>query len=249
MGFVELFTANRIWIEFIYAFIIVGANLVIYFKSRKFYNLSGHKGIKYFSNAFLFFAIAFSIRFVFWLVLLIQNGTILLLHPHAEPGSLLSELIFIAFEYTISLAGFYLVFSLVYKQVERFSKSIFIQKGYILHIIAIIITVLDYIFSRNVHYFMFITQIILYAYAINKSYSNYRTAQQHEKCNFLQLYFIAMILVFIGWFTNFLRPFLVPLYPPFILYIYAITASIFLIFLYGVIRVCTCKQWQKREST
>ena len=43
--------------EIIYSFVIIVCSLMIYFGTREIYNLSSYKGIKYFRQAFLLFAI------------------------------------------------------------------------------------------------------------------------------------------------------------------------------------------------
>ena len=47
-----------LWVELTFATIIVVASLIIYLRTKELYELSEHKGIKYFRNTFLFFALA-----------------------------------------------------------------------------------------------------------------------------------------------------------------------------------------------
>src|SRR3989338_8535448 len=48
--------------ELIYSFVIIAISLMIYFGTKELYNLTNHKGIKYFRLAFLCFAVAFFFR-------------------------------------------------------------------------------------------------------------------------------------------------------------------------------------------
>ena len=64
---------------------------------------------------------------------------------------------------------------------------------------------------------MFVTQLMILTYAIFISYSNYKVAKEQKKHNFLELYFIAMILAFIAYLANFLQNFLNLIFPEFAL--------------------------------
>ena len=207
-------------VETIYTFIIVFTALAVSIKARKFYALSSYKAIKYFSNAFLSFAVAFFTRFILLISTIIQTFWI-----RSITGTVLSLL----FYYTLSLAGFYLLYSLVWKNF----KGIFLhktsgKKEVLLHIAALGIAFITFFLQRMS--LLFITQLIVLAYAISISYNNYKKA---KKRSFPQLYFIAMVLAFIGYLSNYLLGFIEPFYPPSVLYVYAVTASIFIIFFYG----------------
>lgn len=49
--------------ELIYTFIIILLCVIIYFKTKEIYDLSKHKGIGFFRNTFLFFALSYLLRF------------------------------------------------------------------------------------------------------------------------------------------------------------------------------------------
>ena len=55
--------------EIIYSFVIIFCSLLVYFGTKEIYELSSHKGIKYFREAFLFFAIAYFFRFLIKVIL------------------------------------------------------------------------------------------------------------------------------------------------------------------------------------
>lgn len=48
--------------ELVYFLIVVGICLYIFFRTRDFYSLTKHKGIFFFRNTFLFFALSFAVR-------------------------------------------------------------------------------------------------------------------------------------------------------------------------------------------
>ena len=51
-------------IEILYSVIVILLCILIYFKTKEVYDLSKHKGIKYFRNTFLFFGMAFFFRLI-----------------------------------------------------------------------------------------------------------------------------------------------------------------------------------------
>jgi hypothetical protein len=179
----------------------------------KVYSLTSHKGVRSFRNSFLLFGLSFIIRFI--------NITV-------PSGQNLSLAISIAFNYLISIAGFSLIYSLVWKDFPE-------QHEYILHIVALIIGALT---TFLIPYLMFITQIALFLYAIVLSYANYKSS---KKSSFPQLYFICIFLGLLAYIINFASIFV----PKLDIYVKAITATVFIIFLLGVYKTL---KWPKKES-
>ena len=60
--------------ELIYSFVIIVSSLMIYYSTKEMYELSSYKGIKYFRQAFLLFAIAYFFK-SFIKILLVYFGT------------------------------------------------------------------------------------------------------------------------------------------------------------------------------
>jgi threonine/homoserine/homoserine lactone efflux protein len=82
---------------------------------------------------------------------------------------------------------------------------------------------------------MFSSQIIIFVLASVISYINYKkNGRQHK---FLKLYFIAMILSLITWVLNFLVASFLDWNKGVLTNVYLINIVIFLLFLYGVIKV------------
>lgn len=51
-------------LEILYASVIIAICIIIFYKTKEFYDLSGHNGIKFFRHTFLFFALAFFFRLI-----------------------------------------------------------------------------------------------------------------------------------------------------------------------------------------
>src|SRR3989339_748726 len=54
---ISQFASCGFMLEILYSFVIIVCSLMIYFGTKELYELSSHKGIKYFRLSFLFFAI------------------------------------------------------------------------------------------------------------------------------------------------------------------------------------------------
>jgi hypothetical protein len=200
--------------EIIYNFIIISSCVFIFLKTRKIYNLTAHEGIRAFRNAFLFWGLAFIARFVSYIL---RNIFVNL------QAVLVSDF---ALYYTLSLGGFYLVYSLVWKNLEG-------QREMLLHGTAIVIALTEVFYLHNIVY---VTQLVVLLFGITISYSNYQQALRENRKSFQQLYFIGLILAIIGYLVNYAAIFIVRHYPIFTYYAYAITAGAFFIFVFGVIK-------------
>ena len=98
--------------ELIYSFVIIAISLMIYFGTKELYNLTNHKGIKYFRLAFLCFAVAFFFRsFIKFLLVSLNLDRILELNVPA-----LATFSLIVFMYASSMAVFYLLYSVMWKK-------------------------------------------------------------------------------------------------------------------------------------
>ena len=64
----RFFNPIRLIPELIYTTIIVIFCYLIYHKTKEIYNLTKYKGIHYFRNTFLFFALAYASRFILHLL-------------------------------------------------------------------------------------------------------------------------------------------------------------------------------------
>ncbi len=215
---------NKELIKLFYGLIVGIICLVIVSKSHKLYHLSFHEGIRYFRNAFLFFGIAFIIRYV------LGGFTFFGL---ISPGY--AEMIRVLFEFFLVMAGFFLLYSLLWNKIEaggmgNFS-SILNLRILIFYIMAFIITLLDYLWGN--YYFMFFSQIIIFIIASIVSYVNY--IKNGKKRKFLKFYFIAMILALVAWVLNAVTALYFDWNRGVLVYVYFLNIVIFLLFLFGII--------------
>jgi len=220
MSFYEFIIGNREIIKILYALIIVLICFVIVFRADRLFKLSMHKGIRYFRNAFLFYGLGFATRYFL--------GHFFLAHY---------PLINFVFEYFLIMAGFFLLYSLLWKRIEsseeKYKSSLFNSKISLFYLMTFVITLLDY--TWNVYFFMFFSQIILFSFASVISYSNYR--KNGRKHKFPQFYFIAMVLSLTAWVLNAISALWLNWHYGVLINVYLLNMLVFLLFLYGVIRV------------
>ncbi len=204
---------NKDLLRLFYSIVIVFICLVIVIKTDRLFRLSSYQGIRYFRNAFLFYGVAFAIRFLL-----------------AYPLYYLSMKM--VFEFFMIMGGFFLLYSLLWKRFENSKNvsSLFNFKIFIFYVLAIIIVVLDSLWKS--YNFMFFSQIILFFFASIIAYDNYSIGKKQYK--FLKLYFVVMLLNFIAWVLNFVFSSYLGWRLRWIGNIYIINVLIFLIFLYGV---------------
>jgi hypothetical protein len=217
----SLILQNKWVLEIFYALLISSICLIIFSKADKFFRLSSHQGIRYFRNAFFFYGIAFVVRYIFGVF--------------SDLSFEYAEVLRVSFEYFLIMAGFFLLYSLVWKKFEYSEKdsSMFNGRIMIFHAIALVVAILDNLWQN--YYFMFLSQIIVFFSASLISFSNYlKNGKAHK---FLKYYFIAMLLGLAAWILNFLvasyfnwRHFV-------LLDIGIINAIFFILFLYGVIKI------------
>jgi len=217
MNIYNILLENSELLRIIYSLIIGLICGIIFIKTNKFFKLSSHEGIRYFRNAFFFYGLAFLTRYFFGVIF-----------SSVIPYSLT---IFI-FEYFVILAGFFLIYSLIWKKFNSSYSSLFNSKVILFHLIALIIAFLGIL--SGTYNFMFYSQIILFFYASLISYSNYNKNPQHK---FLKFYFIAILLGLFIWTLNLLASILFSWNPLFLLNIGIINLIFFLLVLYGIIKV------------
>lgn len=221
---------NKEWIKIIYALIIISICGFIVYKSDRLFRMSFHKGIRYFRNAFLFFGIGFAIRYIL-------GDLVYSIYPSLVYYSIITVL----FEYFLIMAGFFLLYSLLWKQIENhgtdYSSSLFNSKIAIFHFISLAIAFFDYLWQT--HYLMFFSQIVLFIIASLVSYLNY--ARKGARRRFLKFYFIAMLLSLIAWTLNALAALYFNWNQAVLINIYILNMVVFLLFLYGVIKLTKIK--------
>lgn len=217
--------SNKEVFEIIYALMIGLVCALIVVKTDRFFRLSLHQGIRYFRNAFLFYGAAFLFKYFLGI----------------EMSSNYSLAIKIIFEYLIVMAGFFLLYSLIWKKFEfsreEYASSLFNFRIMIFHLMAVVIVVLDYLWQT--YFFMFLSQIAIFVYAAIISYVNYRKLGKKHK--FLKFYFASMVLGLAAWLLNLLVASYLEWNKKVLIDIGVINGIFFLLILYGVIKVTKIK--------
>lgn len=217
--FYNLIIQNKELIKIFYALIISIICLVIVLKTDRLFRLSLHTGIRYLRNAFLFFGLGFMTRY--------SSG-------YLPKYSIITTFLF---EYFFIMAGFFLLYSLLWKKIEgpksHYHSSLFNAKILLFYIMTFVIASLDYLWQT--HYLMFYSQIILFTFTAVISGINYR--KNGSRHRFLKFYFIAMVLSLVAWLLNALAALSLNWHPGILIIIYFLNIIIFLLFLYGVIKV------------
>lgn len=204
-------------LEILYSFVIIITSLMIYFGTKEIYELSSHKGLKYFRIAFLFFALAYFFRSFIKFFLVYFNVTEIM---RIAPNDFAILMIF-AFMYFSLISIFYLLYSVIWKKWKNEKQII-----YLFHILALIISITCII--MNNHFFhLLINVFILLIACITIIFS-------HQKKN--NYTYLAYILLAIFWTLN-----IIDILTPTLLYntqifIYLASTGIFLTILYKVLK-------------
>jgi hypothetical protein len=214
----HLITPN-LGIEIIYSFIIIVCSLMIYFGTKELYELSSHKGIKYFRQTFLFFALAYFLRsFIKFISVYFNTAEIFNICPCMLNVSLGYISLFL-FIYLASVAIFSLIFSICHKKISKINFAHF-------HLIAILIGILAVYLNNHTAYL--IINIILLLTILGAIIA----CGEKVKKNKL---FPAYLLLIIFWILNIIDLLVPSIIQPFQLAIYLVSISTFLLILYKVL--------------
>ena len=214
---------NRELVKLVYTVVIGLICFLIVIKTNRLFKLSFHQGIRYFRNAFFFYGLAFIARYLF---------SIIFYFTPSEEYFMITKGVF---EFFLTMAGFFLLYSLLWKKFEPEKgsySSLFNKKTIIFYFLSIIIAVLDILWST--YFFMFILQILIFVYTSILSYVKYKRS---DKKSFLGLYFFVMILNLIVWLANFIVATFLDWHKSGLISIYLLNVVIFLLFLYAVMRI------------
>ena len=181
--------------EIIYSFVVIVCSLMIYFGTKELYELSSYKGIKYFRQAFLFFAIAYLFRFIIEFITISFNSQVLGIYP-----MIFDYFALFVFMYLSSLSIFYLVYSMSWKKFKDRSKM-----PYICHAIAIIIAFAS-IFFRNEIFYIGINILLLVSAIIMVGIASYNQKHKLKKKNNLLMTYLLLFIFFILNVFNILVP-------------------------------------------
>jgi len=146
-----MFDPAKSLIDFVFTSIAVVFCFMIYHKTKELYELTRYQGIRYFREAFLFFGLSYIVRFLFSLVLVSREQFDLML-----PRGMFIPLFIIPLGYLSTMAIFYLLLSLVWKQVDARSM---IRWG---HVVAIALPIIAFA-TRSHHLLLGLQSLLLVA--------------------------------------------------------------------------------------
>jgi hypothetical protein len=206
-------------VEILYTFVITACTLVMWRRTKSLYELSGYKGIQYFSTAMLFFALAYGVRFI--------RVTV------QEFWTNYPEFIFqgldLVFFYLLASAGLLITYSLVWKRLTPSTG-----RHFMLYVFAAGFAIIE-VFAFPT--FTYLTQLVVFGYAILLTYRNYLESRRKLKTDFRQMYFIVFLLSFAGYFVNYLAVIYRTRFSWIVLFAYVFTVALFILLLYIVLKV------------
>jgi len=221
LGFQNLFALGP-GAELFYSFVIILCSLMIYYGTKELYELSSHKGIKYFRQTFLFFASAYFVRsLIKFIVIYFNFQEIGEFSPYGIIAiGMLTQFLFV---YLSSMSIFYLLYSLICTKWKE-------NKIYLFHTLGIILAIVS-IFLRSSAVYLLINLFILFVvisiiYISSKNRSNKKRTSMH----------IVYVLLSLFWILNIIDALIPNLFQGLQLFIYIASTGIFLLILYKVIK-------------
>ncbi len=212
--------------EILYSFIIIACSLMIYFGTKELYELSSHKGIKYFRQAFLFFALAYFFRsFIKFTLIYFDIKQIIDFSPRAFYFGLGQITLFI-FMYFSAMAIFYLLYSVLWKKEKGKSNKI-----YLFHLLAFIVAISTILFRNPLAHLGI--NLLLFLFVI---FTFYISKKQTKKVKRKQNLHIIYTLLFLFWAINLLDIVIPNFFQTFQLVIYLASSGVFFAMLYKVLK-------------
>ena len=217
----EWVLTNKELLKVTYALVICFICAVIVLKTDRMFKLSDYQGLRYFRNAFFFYGLAFFVRFIL--------GSV----------STLAENSVYFFEFFIIAAGFFLLYSLIWKRIEReksYHSFLNVRSG-VLYTVALLIVLLNLIL--NTSFFMYFSQIALFMAMSFISYQKWKKGG--EKHLFLRYYSIIMILGLIAWILNMALDYFLNWNKVIQMGVYGLNILFFILFLYVITKITKSK--------
>jgi len=214
----EFLFPPEIGVELIYSFVIIACSFMIYYATKEVYELSSYKGIKYFRQSFLFFAIAYFFRYFIIFFLAFFNIEV--------SSRLIFDGTLFIFLYFSSMAVFYLLYSVMWK---KWNHSM--QRIYMLNILALIIALIGTLFRGvGVSLILNIILLLFVSFILFKAYKDSKDRQRRKSL------FIIYPLLFIFWILNVVNIMIPKFLELYQLVIYLISILLFMIILYKVLK-------------
>jgi hypothetical protein len=208
--------------EVLYSFVIIVCSLMVYYGTRELYELSSYKGIKYFREAFLFFAIAYFFRsFIKLGLMYLDLDNVFSFSPR-----IFAPLTMFIFIYFSSMAIFYLLYSVMWKKWNGSSKKI-----YLFHLLALIISFI--VILTNNRFIQLAVNLFLLLFVLFIVYISYKDSKDKKKGYNL---YVIYVLLSIFWILNIIDIIIPKFLETINLIIYLASTGIFLLILYRVIK-------------
>ena len=178
-----LIDPTRLAVELGYTIIVVFLCFMIFFKTREIYDLTKHKGIKYFRITFLFFGLAYLFRFLSILLILIKITFDIYSSVYIFK---IFTMVFVGYFSTMAILS--LTYSTIWKKLQiKHTLLLF-------NVIAVLISCIALI-SRS-HSLLILSQAVLLSFTIIMA------TRMHSKSRKVSQVFILYILFFLFWIVN-----------------------------------------------
>jgi hypothetical protein len=208
--------------ELLYSFVIITCSLMIYFGTKELYELTQHKGIKYFRLTFLFFAWAYFVRSFIKFVLIYSNISRII--DFSPLGLFASGLVIqVVFVYLSSMSLCYLLYSLISKKVEK-------SRIWIAHLISAILALLS-ISLNGVLVFLLLNLFIL-SIVIAVIYISSKDRNNKRKSGMRFVYTLLSLF----WILNIVDALIPEFFQGLQFFIYLASIGVFLTILYKVLK-------------
>lgn len=218
----EFLFPSGIGAELIYSFVIVICSLMVYYATKEMYELSSYKGIKYFRQAFLFFAVAYFFRYFIQFFLVLFNIKDILEFSPMYIGWI-SLFIFL---FSSSMAVFYLLYSVMWKKWNHSKLRI-----YLFNLLALIIALVGTFFRGIV--VSLALNIILLLFILFILFIAYKDSRNKRKGKSL---FIIYMLLSVFWILNVIDILIPQFLQIYRLIIYLASILLFMTILYKVLK-------------
>ncbi|MBI2138186.1 hypothetical protein HYU13_01230 [Candidatus Woesearchaeota archaeon] len=183
MAFPHFFDPWLFVAEFAFSIIAVLFCFLIFFRTKESYELTKHRGIRYFRNAFLFFGLSYVMRFLFNLVLLSGIAFDVIL-----PRRIFWPIFMLPLAYFSTIGICYLVFSLIWKNAG--SRALFWAGN------ITALALLGISFITRSHYTLLLSQSVLIIFAV--ILSGFMHTRRKKLSRTRILYFLVALL----WLLN-----------------------------------------------
>jgi len=202
---------------------IIISCLAIYLRTRELFELSLQKGLRYFSRAFLWFAVSFTARYInaILLYLDIYNSWNLLIGGISIWGG--------------AAGGFYLAYSLVWRHFEhdRIKRS-HPWRNMVIVGLALLIAVIEIslilIFNVRTQYVLFCVMLVLLSYALFRSCKNTCLKRKDPFTSSVGLGFIVYLAIPVGDIFS-------PILPTVFYYVWGVVTIFFVAVAHNVSRI------------